>query len=318
MFGACATPLSTFSHASDTAERTANLSWLMLALSTAIFILVCVVMFIAIARRRERDKTAVGLDERGGGWLLWGGLVLPVVVLSLVSTIAVRVMRERPAGRDAVTILVTGHQWWWQLDYELPGGQTRFRTANELHMPVGRPVLLRLTTRDVIHSFWVPSLAGKMDLLPGDTNELRLDARAPGTFTGACAEYCGAQHAHMSITVIAEDSASFARWAAAEAAPVVSTMDSTAARGRALFTTGVCATCHTVRGTDARGEVGPDLTHAGSRRTIAAGTLPNSLGALEGWIADPQAIKPGALMPTLNAYSGPELRALATYVANLR
>ncbi|HEV8447485.1 MAG TPA: cytochrome c oxidase subunit II [Gemmatimonadaceae bacterium] len=319
LYGAgCATPLSTFSHASDAAERTATLSWLMVAVSTAIFILVCVVMVAAIARGKGSERGIVGLEERGRGWLLWGGLVLPVVVLSLVSVIAVRVMRQRIPAENAVTILVTGHQWWWQLDYDLGSAQTRFRTANELHVPVGRPVLLKLTTSDVIHSFWVPSLAGKMDLLPGDTNELRVEARRAGTFTGACAEYCGAQHAHMAITVVAEDSASFARWVTAEAAPSVSSLDSTAAAGQQLFTKGVCATCHTVRGTDARGPVGPDLTHVGSRLTIAAGSLTNSFGAIEGWIADPQAIKPGAAMPTLNAYSGPELRALAAYVANLR
>src|SRR5262249_50379832 len=150
-------------------ERTANLTWLMLALSTAIFVLVCALMIIAIARRRGASKTAiVGLGERGRSWILWGGVLLPVGVLSLVSVVAVLVMRERPVGRNAVTILVTGHQWWWQLDYDRGSAQSRFRTANELHVPVGRPVLLRLTTNDVIHSFWVPTLAGKMDLLPGD------------------------------------------------------------------------------------------------------------------------------------------------------
>jgi len=314
----CATPLSTFSSASAAAERTARLSWLMLALSAAIFVLVCIIMLLAIARRRGSEDAVVGLDERGRGWLLWGGTVMPVAVLSLISVVAVRVMRDQPAHRDAATVVVTGHQWWWQLDYDLGAGGPRFRTANELHVPVGRPLLLRVTTNDVIHSFWVPSLAGKMDLLPGDTNELRIEARRAGTFTGACAEYCGAQHAHMAIMVIAEDSASFEHWAAAEASPGASILDSAAAVGQQIFSKGACATCHSVRGTDARGESGPDLTHVASRRTIAAGSLPNSLGSIEGWIADPQAIKPGAAMPTLNAYSGPELRALAAYVASLR
>lgn len=315
----CAAPLSTFSSGSDTAERTANLAWLMVALSAAIFVFVCVVMLVAIARRRGSEEAVAGLDERGGGWVLWGGTVMPVIVLSLISVVAVRVMRDRPDRRDIATVVVTGHQWWWQLDYDLGGGASRrFRTANELHVPVGRAVLLRVTTNDVIHSFWVPSLAGKMDLLPGDTNELRIDARRAGTFTGACAEYCGAQHAHMAITVISEDSASFERWATAEAAPITSLVDSTAIVGQQLFATGACATCHSVRGTDARGDAGPDLTHVASRRTIAAGMLPNLFGSIEGWIANPQAIKPGAAMPTLNAYSGPELRALAAYVASLR
>jgi cytochrome c oxidase subunit 2 len=317
---ACSTPLDTFSNASDAAERVSRLAWFMILVSGIIFVGVVLVMIVAIIRNRGRDAGSVQLDERGERWLLWGGTVMPVVVLASVSVWAVRVLRSESRGPTATTILVTGHQWWWQLDYSIgatDGGQ-RFRSANELHIPVGRPVRLLLTTADVIHSFWVPTLQGKMDLLPGDTNVLRIEARRPGTYGGACAEYCGLQHAHMAISVVADDSAAFAEWAARQTADAEAPVDSTARAGQRLFVTGACASCHTIRGTTARGEVGPDLTHVGGRRTIAAGTLTNSLGSLEGWIANPQALKPGAAMPVLATHSGPELRALAAYVASLK
>jgi cytochrome c oxidase subunit 2 len=275
-------------------------------------------MVIAVVRHRHRDPDHFDLDERGGRWILWGGTVMPVVVLGAVSTFAVVTLRAHPRARATDTIRVTGHQWWWQLDYELSGTRGSFRAANELHMPVGRPVRLLLTAGDVIHSFWVPRLQGKMDLIPGDTNTLELEASRAGRFGGACAEYCGTQHARMSLTVVAEDSATFEAWAQAQRADGTRPADSVALAGQQLFLAGPCATCHTVRGTMARGEVGPDLTHIGSRLTIAAGALPNSLGNIAGWIANPQALKPGAAMPTLSAYDGTELRALATYVASLK
>lgn len=314
----CVTPVSMFSTGSDAAEQTAGLGWLMIAASAVIFVGVIVIMLVSIARRRGRDPEAVALDERGGAWVLWGGLIMPVAVLTTISAVAVKVLRDPPAPMNAATVLITGHQWWWQLDYDLGGSHTQFRTANELHVPVGRPVLLRLTTNDVIHSFWVPSLSGKMDLLPGDTNELHIEARRAGTFHGVCAEYCGAQHAHMAITVVAQDSASFLAWAFAQTAPAGAVADSLASRGERLFTSGPCATCHSIRGTQARGVIGPDLTHVASRTTIAAGTLPTTLGSIAGWITNPQALKPGAAMPTLNAYSGPDLRAIAAYIGSLR
>jgi cytochrome c oxidase subunit 2 len=243
---------------------------------------------------------------------------MPVAVLVSVSVVSFGAMRAENRRPPVATIRVTGHQWWWQLDYELAGSRRHFRSANELHIPVGRPVRLLLTTNDVIHSFWVPRLRGKMDLLPGDTNSLVLEASRAGRFDGACAEYCGAQHAHMFITVVAEDSATFAAWTAQQLADAVQPVDSAARAGQRLFLDGPCASCHSIRGTEAKAEIGPDLTHVGGRATIAAGTLPTSIGAIEGWIANPQALKPGAAMPTLSAYSGPELRALATYIASLK
>ena len=175
-----------------------------------------------------------------------------------------------------------------------------------------------LTSAEVIHSFWVPQLQGKLDVIPGDTNDLRLSARRPGQYTGACAEYCGAHHAHMGLTVVAEDPIAFRDWAARELTGGLPPRDSLALEGQRLFVGGPCSLCHTVRGTSAVAQISPDLTHVGSRLTIAAGTLPNTLGNLEGWIANPRSLKPGTKMPTLSVYDGAELRALAAYVSVAR
>jgi cytochrome c oxidase subunit 2 len=312
----CSTPLDMFSNATATAERVSTLTRLLIVASGIIFVGITVTMMAAVARRRE--PRPVELDERGDAWVLWGGVVLPVVVLGAVSVFAFRVMRLSVSGTPEMTIHVTGHQWWWQLDYDVPGAREQIRAANEIHVPVGRRVQLLLTSADVIHSFWVPRLEGKMDLIPGDTNRLTLDVRQPGRYDGACAEYCGTQHAHMAITVVADDTASFDAWLGAQRRTASSPRDAVELAGEQLFLASACATCHTVRGTSAHADVGPDLTHVGSRLMIAAGARPNSLANLEGWIANPQALKPGAAMPTLDTYTGPELRALAAYVASLK
>ncbi len=307
-----------FSTASDAAERIAKLGWFMIVLAAIIFAGVMIAMLIAATRNRARDPRDVDLTETGTGWIIWGGAVMPGVVLLAVFVVSLGAMGKFPEPNPIVTIHVTGHQWWWQLDYEFPQHADEFRTANELHIPVGRPVRVLLTSADVIHSFWVPRLQGKLDVIPGDTNDLRLVARRAGTYAGACAEYCGAQHAHMGLVVVAEDSASFDHWVARQMAPGAAPRDSLAAQGERLFVGGACASCHTVRGTSAVAQVGPDLTHVGGRLTLAAGTLPNSLASVEGWIANPQALKPGALMPTLGVFDGAQLHALAAYVSSLK
>jgi cytochrome c oxidase subunit 2 len=179
-------------------------------------------------------------------------------------------------------------------------------------------VRLVLATKDVIHSFWVPELQGKIDLIPGSTNKLSLVAKRAGTYHGICAEFCGMEHAKMGLVVVAEDSTTFRQWARAQLAEAAAPTDSLAVAGEQLFESGPCAMCHTVRGTRAGGAVAPDLTHVGSRTTIAAGSLPNTLGNLEAWIANAQSIKPGARMPTITTFSGRDLRAVATYVAGLK
>jgi cytochrome c oxidase subunit 2 len=207
---------------------------------------------------------------------------------------------------------VVGHQWWWEFQYPELG----FVTANELHVPVGRRVELRLTSTDVIHSFWVPELQGKTDLIPGRENVAWIEADRPGVYGGQCAEYCGIQHTHMGLLVVAQPEAEYEQWAAGQRAPAVTPADSTTDRGRETFLR-ACALCHTVRGTPAGGRLGPDLTHLASRRTLAAGLLPNTAGHLGGWISNPQALKPGTRMPRV-PLSRDEFRLLHQYLLTLR
>lgn len=310
--------LSAFSHASDAAARITGLTWLMVTLAAAIVVSVVAIIGRAIVRNRHLDERAVDLSARGSGWIVWGGAVMPGLVVTAVFIASLNPMRRFSSPRPAVIVAVTGYQWWWQVDYTTAAGALAFRTANEIHIPVGKPVLIRLTSADVIHSFWVPQLQGKLDLIPGDTNELYLEARHPGVYTGACAEFCGLQHAHMLLRVAAEPEEVFAAWMAHQAEPGALPGDSLTAEGRRLFAQTACAECHTVRGTTSRADSAPDLSHVGGRATIAAGTLPNSLGHVEGWIANPQALKPGARMPTLRAFTGPQLRALAAYMMSLK
>jgi len=216
-----------------------------------------------------------------------------------------------------LTIEVTGKQWWWDVTYADTSPSGRFTTANEIHIPVGQPVLFVLGARDVIHSFWVPNLAGKKDLIPGYTQSMWLQADTAGDYRAQCAEFCGVQHAKMALHVIAESPADYRRWVEAQRAPGRTPTDSVTERGREVFVTGPCAMCHAVTGTSASARNGPDLTHLASRRTIAAGTLPNTRGALAGWIVDPQQVKPGAHMPP-NQLSPPDLDALLTYLQSLK
>ena len=309
---------SIFSDATDAAARVARLTWFMVILAGVVYTVVMLIMVIASRRNRRRDASSVDLSDPGSRWVVVGGLVMPALVLTAVFVVALRAMGSDRHERPGVTIRITGHQWWWDVRYDFPLLTDRFRTANEIHVPVGVPVRLLLTSTDVIHSFWVPELQGKMDLNPGDTTEVQLVAKRAGTYRGTCAEFCGMEHAKMGVVVVAEDSAAFKRWARHQLADGRQPTDSLALDGKQLFETGACSLCHSVGGTAATATVAPDLTHVGSRSTIAAGSLPNTLGNLEGWIANAQSIKPGAKMPTLTMYSGRQLRAIATYVASLK
>jgi cytochrome c oxidase subunit 2 len=203
------------------------------------------------------------------------------------------------------------------LQYRDPATGGWVETANELHLPVGRTVRIELGSADVIHSFWVPNVAGKMDVVPGRINVIAATPRREGWFRGQCAEFCGTQHAHMAFDVKVESAAQFEAWLEGQSRPSAVAADAAAQRGMRIVTTGQCAACHVVRGTPARGRAGPDLTHIGSRRSIAAGTLPFSRGALQGWIAQPQAIKPGTLMPAV-ALAPSDADAAARYLETLK
>jgi cytochrome c oxidase subunit 2 len=278
---------------------------------------------------------------RARRWLAGGGLIFPGAVLSalLLYSLAVgnalgnmqgdgplrflldcvssvsRALGVTAAGDDTIRIEVNARQWWWEIRYSGSGKQ--FELANELHLPAGRAVELELTTEDVIHSFWVPSLAGKVDMIPGHRNRLVLKADEPGVHRGLCAEYCGGQHALMAVFVIIEPEAEFERWRSQQVHDAEAPAGEFLARGRAAFMRGGCGECHTVRGTEARGDLGPDLTHVGSRRSLGAGILGNHVGTMAGWIAGTQALKPGSLMPDTRAYDGQELRALAAWLKSL-
>ena len=314
----CDAPYQIFSSASEAAARVTRIAWFLIALAAVVYIGVMILMLVSFTRNRDRSETSVDLSDPGVGWLVWGGAVMPAVVLGAVFLVAMTAMGRYPHDKPVLSINVTGHQWGWEFEYAYPELKARFKTANEIHIPVNQPVRLFLTTADVIHSFWVPQLQGKLDLIPGDTNDLRLVARTPGVYRGECSEYCGTEHARMRLIVIAEDSASFNRWVSGQLADATAPADSMEALGQREFVGGPCALCHTVGGTPANGKLGPDLTHVGSRLTIAAGTAPNTLGNLEAWIANAQSLKPGTKMPTITQYNGQELRALAAYVASLK
>ena len=278
------------------AETIANLWWVMLALGAAIFLLVVVLLGVGLFRER---KSAESESEAGEGpfrsWLLGGGIVLPVVVLVIVLVATIIAMRnvgtDAPSG--ALRVEIIGHQWWWEIRYPDEG----ITTANELHIPVGRPIALQVTSADVIHSFWVPRLAGKIDLLPEGTNTLVMEANEPGEHRSECAEFCGLQHAQMALIVVAEPADRFASWVTDQRRPAAEPPDVTAELGAELVVNGDCASCHAIRGTSADGNAGPDLTHFASRPTIGAGAVRNTSANLARWIENPHAIKDGVKMP---------------------
>jgi cytochrome c oxidase subunit 2 len=292
---------------------------LIVAVCSVVWMLVMVALIAALWRRRDgRPAPPQPRSERRMAVAVIGAVVATVLIIStftIMSFVATRALSA--AGQDDLTIRVRGLQWWWGLEYIGPDPSQRFETANEIHIPVGRNVRLKLEGLDVIHSFWVPSLAGKQDLVPGRSNELTIRAEQAGVYRGQCAEYCGMQHAHMALVVIAESQDDFDNWANAQRNAAIQPAEEESAAGLQTFLTKPCAACHTVRGTAAAGTTGPDLTHVGSRRTIAAGIFETSRGSLAAWIADPQTIKPGNNMPMV-PLTPDELRAVSAYLASLK
>ncbi|WP_372619129.1 c-type cytochrome [Falsiroseomonas sp.] len=259
------------------------------------------------------------LGPRAARWMVvGGGLALPGIALTAMLLVLPR--GPLPAAAEAgPTIEIVARQFWWEIRYAGPApGAPAVVTANELHIPAGVPVRLRLTSRDVIHGFAIPALGGAADLVPGRTEELVLRADAPGAFRAACYAFCGVQHAHMALPVLAMPRDEWQTWLRAQAAAAAAPQAGPALQGRDIFIASGCGSCHAVRGHGADGEAGPDLTHFASRETIGAGMLPNTRAALTGWIAATQQIKPGAKMPSFHLLTGPELHALATYLEGLR
>jgi cytochrome c oxidase subunit 2 len=304
--------------ASAQAEGIANLWWLMLAGASVIFIGVMALLAIGLWRARKGDDCHLSaLASRN--LVITAGVAIPLVVLITLVTGSLllgRTITAKPPD-NALIIAVTGWMWWWQFDYIDERGELIATTANELHVPVGRPVSLRLTSGDVIHSFWVPELQGKTDLIPGTINTSWFTANRAGVYRGQCAEFCGVQHALMAFLVVAEPEQEFWRWLNRQTQTAVVPVSTEARRGQEVFLSSSCAGCHTIRGTSASGDLGPDLTHFGSRKTLAAASRPNTRGHLGGWISDPQSIKPGNFMPR-TLLDSEELTSLIAYLESLR
>ena len=284
-----------------------------------------VIGFLIAAAVRKRGKAQDGHEdkgesnERGLGTTLaaWAGLiVLGLAVLTLASYVADADSAAARPGK-AVKVEIVANQWWWDIRYQDPTQSDQVRTANELHLPAGVPVHIRLKSNDVIHSFWVPRLAGKQDLIPGRINDILLIAKRPGLYRGQCAEFCGVQHAHMALDVVVESPAQFERWLLAGLAPGKPPANPLQRAGYDYFMTRECSTCHRIAGTPANGQVAPDLTHLASRRSIAAGTFPMTRGHLYAWVADPQGAKPGNNMPYIGLESQ-ELHSVVAYLEALK
>lgn len=297
--------------AGPVAADTARLAWVLFGGAALVLVAVMLLTWWAL-RGRLRDVLPRTL-------IVAGGLVLPGVVLVALLVVTLRSL-PAPAAADALTVAVSGRMWWWEVRYRDPAEPAReIVLANELRIPVGREVHLRLTTRDVIHSFWVPQLAGKVDMVPGRVNALVLRADKAGVFRGPCAEFCGAQHTLMTLTVVALPAAEFDAWLANEAQPAREPSTELQARGRGAFVDRHCVACHTVRGVaEAAAGSAPDLTHVGARLTLGAGTLAMQPGAMRDWIAQVQRHKPGAQMPSFDHLDAATLDAIAAYLEHLR
>jgi cytochrome c oxidase subunit II len=302
------------------ARRLSDLTWFLTITGSAVFVVVVGFLMYALWRGHRRLENAAG-EEVQRKLVRWVGGALGVTTVILLAVLLYSFYTGRAladfAEPDALTIRVTGHQWWWQVNYQDPAYSQRLETANEIHIPVGRRVRLEVQSRDVIHSFWAPNLHGKVDVIPGYTAVTYFRADRPGVYHGRCAEYCGLQHAHMDFLVIADPPARFTQWYRAQLRSGATPADSVEQKGQEVFLSTRCVMCHTVRGTPANSRIGPDLTHLASRISLASGTLPNSRGHLAGWVVDPQRIKPGVRMPP-NQLAPGELHALLSYLQSLK
>jgi cytochrome c oxidase subunit 2 len=316
----CGSDQSTLRPASKASRDIATIWWVMLVGSAVVFAVVLALVTVVVVRRHGSltPGDQPGRRHRGADiFIALAGVAVPLVVLTALFALTLGTLSTTSSAAGAsssvMTIEVTGRQWFWDVDYP----EQHVRTANEIHIPVGETVTIVALSGDVIHSFWVPELNRKIDMIPGRRNVLRLRADRAGVFRGQCAEFCGLQHAHMAFTVVAQPRVDLDAWLAQEAkdAPVPATPAEQ--RGQQVLLGSACVYCHTIGGTNASGKIGPDLTHLASRQAIGAGVVPNTPGYLAGWILDPQHLKPGNRMPA-TALSGPELQDLLAYLRTLR
>lgn len=300
------TPLGYLEAAGERAQAILPLTWLTLGISILVCLIIGILLWMGVSRAGSNggaaETRAVPID-RGRSGLKWIGLGIALsavpLLVTLVWTMVALAAVSGPPLHPGLTLDITAHQWWWEVRYDAAEPDRTFATANEIHIPVGERVLVRLHGGDVIHSFWVPKLTGKTDTIPGQTNLSWIEAAQPGRYTGQCTEYCGLQHAHMAFEVVAEPQAQFEQWLAHQLEPAPMPTTAQQQRGMSLVEYR-CGACHGIRGTQAGALAAPDLTHVMGRRTLAAGTLPTGPGTLAEWIEAPQALKPGNLMPNQN------------------
>lgn len=342
----CAGSQSAFRDSGPQSSHITSLWWLYFDISAVVYLLVVAFTVAAAARRRaraaqadaqpgSRPATSPALHpaappapetrpnkrrERIAGFVASGAVLLTVVLLLVMLAgegVVGRSLRAAENTADALDLRITGHRWWWDVEYHDAGPARVIRTANEIHIPTGKPVRFTLSSIDVIHSFWVPNLHGKRDLVPGHPTTLTLQADRPGVYAGQCAEYCGTQHAHMRLVLVAQDPAAYAQWRQAQLSPAPEPATTSQRRGRDIFLSQACVMCHTIGGTSARSRVGPDLTHLASRAYLAGGAIPNTRGHLAGWIVDPQSTKPGVMMPPASI-APVDLHPLLDYLESLK
>jgi cytochrome c oxidase subunit II len=309
----CGSSQSTLSPDSHASSTIATLWWVMFVGSAVIFAGVVALLLVGVLRRRGEETPSK--RSPGQRFVAVLGLIVPAGILVLLFILSLSsIPATSPSSSSAgLTVDVVAHQFFWDVSY--PGHGVR--SANEIHIPVGVPVNVEVTSGDVIHSLWVPALNRKVDVIPGRTNVVTFNANRAGRFRGQCAEFCGPEHAEMALYVIAQPRAEFDAWLASESHPNTLPTSVLLERGQQIFLGSDCEYCHTIAGTNASGTIGPDLTHIGSRSTLAAGTIPNTPGSLAGWIVDPQHIKPGNKMPG-TSLDGRDLQALVAYLESLR
>ena len=310
----CAGPQSALQPAGTAAQSIADIFWWMCAFGVVIWIAV-----VALALWAARTPPTGDQRKQANYLIVGAGAIFPTAALTilLIYGLAPLPTLLAPAPPGSLKVFVSGEQWWWRVRYE-PAGRDPVVLANEIRLPVGEPVEFHLDSPDVIHSFWIPSLAGKMDMIPGRITRLVVTPTTTGVFRGACAEYCGTSHALMSFFVVVHEKNDFERWLAHQGSPGLSPAASESARGRDAFLANGCGACHTIRGTPANGVVGPDLTHVGGRLSIGAGAFRNSVESLRRWIARTDHAKPEVLMPSFGMLPDDEIRAMATYLEGLK
>lgn len=328
----CQTAQNTFYPHGTAAEQISHLQWFMTILFLVITAIMWILFGIAFYKRRG-DLTEHERIDTGGGesWIAVGGIAIPLVVLTIIFVWGLDLLRAFPIGamhgaanQPAMAhsmkpdILIIGHQWWWEIHYLNDNHSKEVVTANELHLPLGKAINIRLETHDVMHSFWIPMLHGKVDLIPGMPNYVRIQASKVGEFQGQCAEFCGEEHARMRIIAIVQTPDEYQAWLSGQLQPGHEPQTDVAKKGEQLFLAGPCANCHQVRGTVAHGTVAPDLTHIGSRLMLASDYYPNNDAYLEAWITHAQSLKPQCEMPNITNFTGAQLGELVAYLRQLQ